>query len=605
MQKFATAHFCKTQILVYLRGWLRHPLNNPRMVYGVIFFAILITFQPLRAESDWPISKLRLVRTQWHSWITRFFAMDDENNLIYGRVVDQGNTLQKILKFRRNPDLVKHFPMQDGDLVVSVYNPEKIMQFVAMDFTGAIRYSNEFALGYNVYDVDARVNITYGNPSCLFYAYDKKNYAIKYWSEQRTQDIMVSREPIELMFLQWADGGVHYVSSAPSGLTWTFWKNGDYRSYPIPFAIKHARYYNFRNTMHLIGIDLEGGLWQFDVSAGELRKNLLERDPRLAFVERVIPLTFNKELNIIMTGDHISSAYRLVYDDFPRPRKKPRLEERKLFWQGKLYPLIDNTNQLNFLLETDIRHIFLETWSAPTAIITDIDWRLDVKRNPPVMVVNWATPKGSEYAYRYLLNQDPDAEPLNEAKLIPSNTLQFSARKEGAYILHMQVRNVRTGSYSRIYHIPLVWQYQPAEPEVLLQDQVAPRMVRPGRADFLINNLSPGEYLAEVDTKPDTVPKTKVKAASGRIAFKTGKGAGRYYLHIANRDPRSRVLSTVGHYLFFVSPFDVDEDPTLAETYRRIEEIKRIRRKIDAAQGEPAATQLWINRLQEIEAQLK
>ncbi|MBN8220712.1 MAG: hypothetical protein J0L53_07290 [Spirochaetes bacterium] len=570
-----------------------------------LVFVFLLFLTPLHAESDWPISKLRLIRTQWNSWITRFFAMDDENNLIYGRVVDQGNKLQKILRFRRNPDLVKHFPMEDGDLVVSVYNPEKIMQFVAMDFTGVVRYQNEFALGYNVYDVDARVNIQFGNPSCLFYAYDRKTYAVKYWSEQRTQDIMVSREPIELMFLQWADGGIHYVSSAPSGLTWTFWKNGDYRNYPIPFPIKHARYYNYRNTMHLIGIDHEGGLWQFDVSSGELRKNLLERDPRLSYVERVIPLNFNKELNIVLTGDHISSAYRLVYDDFPRPRKKPRLEERKLFWPGRIYPLIDNTNQLNFLLETDLRHIFLETWSAPTAIITDIDWRLDIKRNPPVMIVNWSRPKGSEYAYRYLLNQDPDSEPLAEAKLIPSDTLQFSARKEGAYALHLQVRNVRTGSLSRVYHIPLVWQYQPAEPEVILQNQIAPRMIRPGRADFLLQNLQPGEYYAEVDGKPDTVPKKKIKVSTGGFGFKTGAGAAKYYLHIANRDPRSRVLSPVGHYLFFASPFDVEEDQMLAESYRRIEEIKRIRRKIEAAKGDPAATQLWINRLQEIEAQLK
>ena len=194
---------------------------------------------------------------------------------------------------------------------------------------------------------------------------------------------------------------------------------------------------------------------------------------------------------------------------------------------------------------------------------------------------------------------------MNEAKLIPSDTLQFSARKEGAYALHMQVRNVRTGSLSRIYHIPLVWQYQPAEPEVILQNQVSPRMIRPGEADFLLQNLAPGEYLAEVDTNPETVPKRKLDVSGGRFGFKTGKGAGKYYLHIANRDPRSRVLSPVAHFLFFTAPFDVEEDKALAENLRRIDEIKRIRKKIDAANGDPAATQLWINRLQEIEAQLK
>lgn len=572
----------------------------------LVLLAVICATLPLapQATGEWPIANLRLIRTQWSSWIARFFAIDDQQNLIYGRVADQKYSLQRVHQFRRVPDLLKHFPMEDGDLIVSVYNLEKIISFVAFDFAGQMKYSNEFALGYNVYDVDARVNIVAGNPSCLFYAYNNKNYSIKYWSENRTTDIMVSRDPIELMFLQWTDGGVNYVSSSPSGHTWTTWKDGDYRSYQLPFPVKSARFYRFRNTIHLIGLDLEGALWQFNIGGNELRRNMLIKDPRLTYVDRVIPVNFNKELNILLTADHLPSAYRLIFDDFPVPRRKLRLEERKLFWPGHIYPMIDNTNQLTFLLETEIRHIFLETWNAPTAVISDIDWRLDVKRNPPVMLVNWATPKGSEYAYRYLLDQNQSTEPLNETKLIPSNTLQFAARKEGTYVLHMQVRNLRTGSFSRVYHIPIEWQYAPPEPEVILRGQIAPRMVGPGMAEFLIQNLNPGSYYAEVDTKPDTIPKRPVAASSGRIGFRI-KAAGRYYLHIAMRDERSRVLGPAHHYLFFVSPFDADKDKALSENNFRIEEIKRIKRKIEAAKGDPAATHLWINRLQEIEAQLK
>jgi hypothetical protein len=559
---------------------------------------------PAAKTGEWPLSGLTLVQTQWSSWVARFFATDDEHNLIYGRLIDQKPELQRVMRFRRRPDLVKHFPMSDGDLIVSVYNPEKYMQFVAFDFTGTLRYSNEFPLAYNVYDLDARVNIEAGNPSCLLYAFDKRNYYIKYWSELRTQDIMASRDPIELMLLQWADGGIHYVSASADSHTWTFWKNGEYRSFRLPFPIKHAKLYQYRNAIHLIGIDLEGGLWQFDISSGELRRNLLEKNTRFVLAEKVIPFNFNRELNIIVTGPHVATAYRLSFDDFPRPRRKPKLEERRLFWPGKFYPIIDRSNQLDFLLETEIRHIFFESWNAPTVLISDIDWRLDVKRNPPEMIVAWATPKDAQYAYRYLLDQNPDSEPLSDARLIPSNTLRFAARKEGAYVLHIQVRNLRTGSYSRVYHIPLVWQYAPPEPEIILTNQVAPRMVSPGRVDFLLKNPQPGEYYALIDIKPDTVPTRPVSVASGRLSF-TVRAKGSYYLHLANRDPRSRVLSPVAHYLFFVSPFDAEEDPALAEHMRRIEEIRRIKIRIQNAKGDPAATQLWINRLQEIEAQLK
>ncbi|HRP69662.1 MAG TPA: hypothetical protein PLY93_09040 [Turneriella sp.] len=571
--------------------------------FFVVTFILFFTTY-LGAASTWPISGLTIIDTQWNSWVTRFFAMDDKNNLYYGRVVDQENKLMKVHRFYRKPDLVKHFPMDDGDLVVSIYNNEKIMQFVATDFTGEVRYANEFALSFNVYDVDARVNIQEGNPSCLFYAYDKRTYSIKYWSELRTQNILVSRDPIELMLLQWNDGGVHYVSVSSSKMVWTFWKNGEYRTFPLPFAIKNARFYKYRNTIHLIGIDHQGGLWQFDIAAGMLRRNLLEKDKRLVGVERVTAFNFRKELNILLTGEHISSAYRLTFDDFPIPRKKPKLEERKLFWEGKVFPLIDNTNQLNFLLETTLRHIYLETWSTPTAIITDIDWRLDLKMNPPSMIVHWVRPKGSEYAYRYLLDQNPDSEPLNEAKLIPTDTLRFSARKEGDYVLHLQVRNVRSGALSRMYHIPLEWQYQPPEPDVLLLNQVAPRMVNPGKVNFVLKQLEPGTYYAALDNKSDTIPKKIADVSTGGLSVNVRR-PGRYYLHLANRDERSQVLSPTMHYLFFVTPFDVDEDPTLSETRRLIDEIQRIKKKIEAAKGEPAKTQPWINRLEDIEKQMK
>jgi hypothetical protein len=574
------------------------------ILYSVLAILTALHLAPT-TENDWPLSGLRIIKTQWSSWITRFFALDEKNNLVYVRVKDRGNEVYKVTRYRRNPDLVKHFPLDDGDLVVSIFNNEKIMEFVAVDFAGTVQYANEFVLGYNVYDVDARVNITAGNPSCLFYAYDRKTYSVKYWSQAKTQDIMVSREPIDLMFLQWSDGGVNYVSNSPGGLTWTFWKDGQYRSYPLPFPIRHAQFYYYRRTMHLIGIDLEGGLWQFDIASNTLHKNLLAKDRRLIYVDTVAPLTYKRELNVILSGTQIRSAYRLTFDDFPNPRRKPYLEERKLFWNGKLFPLIDGSNQLNFLLETEIHHIYMETWSAPTAIITDIDWQLNIQRNPPVMMVNWAVPAGSQYAYRYLLNQNTDSEPLADAKLIPSNMLQFSARKEGTYVLHLQVRNMRTGSFSRIYHVPIVWQYAPLEPEILLRNQIAPRMIRPGAAEFLIENLSPGLYYAEVDGRPDTIPKDVANISDGRLIVGAGTTPGKHYLHLANRDPRSQVLSPVAHYLFFTAPFDASQDPELAEMNQKLDELKKIRRKIEAAKGEPAKTQYWINRLQEIEAQLK
>ncbi len=572
------------------------------LLWGV--FALYPNIRAQENKGDWPISGLKLVDTQWAAWVSRFFATDKKNQLYYGKLVDQKYELMRVSKFPREPDVIKHFPMEDGDLVVQVYNFEKYMRFEAFDFTGELRYSNEFALDYNVYDVDARVNVTEGNPSCLLYAYDKRNYMIKYWTERKTQNLMVSRDPIDLMFLQWADGDVHYVSSTPNGMSWTTWQKGVYKTFPLPFHIKNAKFYQYRKTMHLVGIDHEGGLWQFDIVSGTLRQNLLLRDRRLVYTDTLAVFNFNRAINVILSSSRLSSAYRVVFDDFPYPRKKLNLEVRNLFWPGRIYPIVDKGNYLNFLHETELQHIYLEAWSAPTVLISNLDWTLDIKRNPPVMLVHWSIPEGSQYAYRYLLNQEADSEPLNETKLIPTNTLQFSARKDGQYVLHLQVRNVRTGSYSRIYHIPLVWQYTPPEPRLILLNPISPRMVRVGRAEFLLRNPQHGEYYATLDSKAETIPKTLVSAASGRLSFMVRR-KGLYYLHVAHRDPHSRVLSPVAHFLFFAAPFDKEEDPTLAENKKRIEEILRIKKHIEDAKGDPAATHPWINRLREIEAQIQ
>jgi hypothetical protein len=62
---------------------------------------VLCCTLPLYAQSggEWPIANLKLIRTQWSSWIARFFAMDDDLNLVYGRVADQKYSLQRVPGF--------------------------------------------------------------------------------------------------------------------------------------------------------------------------------------------------------------------------------------------------------------------------------------------------------------------------------------------------------------------------------------------------------------------------------------------------------------------------------------------------------------------------
>ena len=70
---------------------------KPRVARATLGFALALIVagsRPAQSANDWPISKLRIIKTQWSSWITRFFAMDDANQLIYVRVIDQDTGIE-------------------------------------------------------------------------------------------------------------------------------------------------------------------------------------------------------------------------------------------------------------------------------------------------------------------------------------------------------------------------------------------------------------------------------------------------------------------------------------------------------------------------------
>ena len=66
---------------------------------GIVLALLVTSGKPAQSAHDWPISKLRIIKTQWSSWITRFFALDDANQLIYVRVVDQNVTVLASTRF--------------------------------------------------------------------------------------------------------------------------------------------------------------------------------------------------------------------------------------------------------------------------------------------------------------------------------------------------------------------------------------------------------------------------------------------------------------------------------------------------------------------------
>ncbi|MDH5717610.1 MAG: hypothetical protein OEZ22_08215 [Spirochaetia bacterium] len=574
-----------------------------KKIFIQFFFIFLYFFtNSLSLANSWPLINTIPIETHWGSWKNNFYAIENEALVLYDLSDEKNIINKKLFYFTYKPDIIKHFPIVKGDLIFAVSNTAKQIIFLAFDKSNKIIYQAEYSIDYEILKADVRIDLK-GNPVCAFYYKNKNNHVISLFKDEKNTEIYITEHPIEALFLEWNVKKIHAILRTSSRFTWAIWQDGNMTLHQLPSHIMKPQYFSWNNILYLSGIDGSGRLWRFWYD-----KNLKYIDEyqnnNLRFADEFVPIVHENSFFLLFPSSKTNNIYKLEYIDYANRKIKGKLQEKKLFWNKTIHPLWLN-KKISILTETEFHHLYKTNWDETTAFIYNISWEINTQKNPASLRIWWQTnPENKKFAYRYLLDQKEDSEPVAEDRILTKNELTFDNLKDGFYGFHIQLTVPETGYLSPLYHLPIYWKYQPEEPRILLLNQVAQDVVPQGKLKFVFTNPEPVNYYAEISSKPRDEPNEPLKVLNGIAEINKNLKPGKYYLHLKAQDKRSLQYSSTLHYLFFIDPFNPANEPSLRENTELLMQIQFIRQKIREHKNNADELKKYRKMLKEIESKL-
>lgn len=574
-----------------------------RKKFLLLLVSVFFTSSAVAAiSSEWPLYDVDPVLTHWRSWSSSFLAINDNSLFKYNLNTQhpERKPQKKLLRqFSSKPDLFKHFPLDGGDLLILGFNNDKKLQILAYDSSGDEIYSSDYRIKYPLVAVDVRIDSN-GNPVAVLHSKQNNNHVISLWIDGDSTDIINSEQPVKQTFLQWNKKTIHILSEHDEQLNWLIYREKKYIRYQIPVYIVNVRFFSWMGAMYLVGIDAEGNLWRYSISPTGLRSRVLLKDNRLRYVDEVIPTRLNRKFNLVIPGSKKNTILRLQYRDFVANELENPLEERAVFWAKRIVPVFLN-RKIYVLSQTELGHLYLEPWDNPNPHLYNVNWQVNTSRATPFLEISWNTgPRGKQLSYSYLLDHKHNSQPLDEKRMVAGNSMRFDNPEDGSYTFHIQVHDINTQVKSPLYHIPIFWKYVPETPEIILIDEIAPRMIKPGPVKFFISNLDLMNYYAEINSIPKYTPRKLIGNAENEINIDDDLKPGRYYLHLRGRHKRSGVYSPTLHYLFFMDPYNPEQDSTLDKNTKQLGELQYLLKRIRESRGNPEQTKRYLEKLKEL-----
>lgn len=550
------------------------------------------------AEVQWPLKNARLVDTHWHSWSQSFLLL--ENGRTVSIVTRKENTFfrRPVFDFPEEPSLLRHFPLEGGDLVTAIFNKEKKISFVAFNSEGKIIYRRNYTVLSEILAFDVRLG-TDGQPICLFYTMQGPNHSLKIFRDGKHSDFMISDTPFDTIFLHLSENAAHAVTRQGAKSVWVTSASGVVTVRDLPHLITRPRFFSWKGTIYLVGIDTRNTIYRFSLRDNErLYAEKILSDNRLLFVDAITPFMLNKQLVLMLPSLSTRVVLRQTYTEFDTLQLEGRITHRSFLNAAKLQPIVYDETKLGLLTQTELGHIYFEPWEGDSTGLADFDWKVDGRKNPPVLSIFWKAAR-NDLIYRYAFDRKNDTEPLPEDKALRGKKVEFTNLVDGDYVMHVQARDSKGVEVSPVFHIPVSWRYRPEQPEVIVLNEVSPSMIRSGNLDFYVKNPFPADYFAEISTIPEQLPVKPLNLAKdGRASLVAKLKPGSYYLHIRCRDKRSGEFSSTLHHLFFVDSYNPDNDPSLSESTRELNEIDYIMQQIRKNKDNLYELKRWTAELQ-------
>ncbi len=550
--------------------------------------------------SQEPMTDVELIDTHTKIWLDKTIVLKKKTILLSVREKDKKYTSREIYRFRKTPDILKHFALADGDLVVVSFHDQREIIFIVFNSSGDIIYEKKDFLKFELNDLDVRVDGD-GNPIALLYSTRNGNHVVSIWKQNNNSDILNSEFPIDRIFLQWSEKKVHILYRNASTIYWTVWTDGKYQRFTLPFFVKRPQFFQMNNKMYLMAFDVYGNLYKFFIAGKEVQEQKVLYSKEFLYADDIIPVRYEKKIIIFIPSRKLNTVFRIDFDDFSAQAPKMKFQSRRLMTGFYFVPLL-RKDGLFFNVLSDINFLYTESWELSQPYLSAFDWFIRMTENSPELVMRWES-SSPNFAYRYLLSENKYAQPLDDVRKIPGNEFKKDNLKGGMYYFIVQA--VHGNERSWVYRIPIYWEYSPAEPYIFLLNEISPRTIKSGNMEFFINNLDNVNYYATISSAPKEDPSNPIEHEKGKISIAANLKAGRYFLHIRSRDPKSGLFSSTNNYQFFIYPYNPEQDETLKENAEKMGKLQFILQKIRENRKNPEELKKWMAELKKLEKSMK
>ena len=513
-----------------------------------------MTFPAIAVEKplEWPLHNINIIKSENYGWSEKFFSYSANTLSIYQQQGEK--TLFKDLhELSVSPQFSKHFPLLDVNVITTWNNISKKMEILVFDKDDKLLVEDMIKLDDRVDDVQVRFGQG-RRPAFLFIKNSKNEYGASLWFDDREQVIFLQNTPIMAYTLDWARLSAYIVSRDGTKPVIKLWQKGLVTSFELPFMPVFAQFIDVESDTILVAIDGKSTLWSMQVKNSHLIINKILSSKELTYVKKLDVLNLNDSSRIIMQAPAVKKLLSVTLSDFISPGKAVHLEEFSLMSDDSIY-LGKVSGKLVWLESNLSNFTYLINPEEPTSPVHDLTWKISTQDGYPEIFFSWnSKPLNKKYEYRYIIDNKEDSIPLPEYR-IKGNKLSVKLAAQGNYFLHIQARDTTNGSESVVYHFPVFWKYRPPTPEISLTNEITPYVVSGNSIIFVINNIEPLDYFAEINMIPVYDPVMAIHTAAGEVQLNQQLKPGRYYLHIRSRDPKTNSYSATLHYLFFYQTY--------------------------------------------------
>ncbi|MES0488651.1 MAG: hypothetical protein ABUK01_01585 [Leptospirales bacterium] len=567
----------------------------------LLFITFLIFSSNLySAEKEtWPLFDYKIVPTKAYAWKKNYFFTRKQN--LYTYATGEKGGVKKIFSYAGAPDLIRHFPYNDADAIVTYHKNTGVVELNVYNKKLAIVYHEEFIIRQNFIDFDMQFDKSQ-KPVFLFLSKENGNYLLDIKFEEKKFNILTSSDSIISFGLNWTNISAHFIYQTKGIYYWGVWKNGRYKHRPLSMAVKASLFIPSGETTYCYLIDSENTLWVLKETGEKYKTKKLLNEGNLQYTTHMVMLKHSGTTALYMLSENSSSVYWVELDNMERAKK---LKSFSMPFAMKPYPGIDKKGYPWLILESSIGHLYSVDPTQQSLAITHFSWSIDEAEGYPEMVLQWQkTPQTELYQYRYILDENPNGKPLPDYTSVESEIVRLSSVKEGENVLHIQAKSETTGRESPVYHIPVVWKKPPA-PDIVVKGEKADKTVSGNPIFIFIKNYGPYEYYLEINAIPVYTPEKLFQNSNGQGSIKHKFKPGKYYVHARSRSIQTGQFGPTIHYTIYLESLPMEQNIGMKEFKDDQAELEFILEKIEDNRGDQVEQLKWRKRLKELRERME